>query len=283
MAVGASTNAAIYALIALSLVLVYRGSGVVNFGVGYIAAFGGIFFSNFGAGGWPALVTSLAVGGLLGMAAYLLSVRIGERSGASTTFLAMATLGFGLVLEYFAGKFWAKEGFSPKPLWRGSEHVGGVTISHERILTVIAAAVCFLIVLAILEKSMIGWAMEAVAYRRSTAASYGVNTVGVTLVVWLLAGVIATLAGSLLAPVTSISREVALPLAIQGFAAAVVGGLGSVSGAVLGAIVVSVVQALVVQYISTSYASAFAFILLFVVLALKPQGIMGGRRQVRHT
>lgn len=282
LGVGASTNAAIYALIAFSLVLVYRGSGVVNFGVGYLAVFAGIFFAN-SSGGWGALAVSLGVGLVLGAAAYLVAVTVGERFGASHAALAISTLGFGLMLDYLAGVFWAKQGFTAKALVAGSVRVAEVNITNQRIVTVLVAAACFAAIVLLLERTMVGWALEAVAYRPSAAASYGVNVFVALLVVWMLAGLVAALAGSLLTPVASISRPLALPLAVKGFASAVVGGLGSVSGAVVGAIVVAFAEALFIRYVSTAYASAFAFLLLFVVLAVRPQGIVGLRRQVQRT
>ena len=281
--VNAGTNAAIYSLVAFSLVLVYRGSGVVNFGVGYLAVFAGILFANSGFGGWGALVAALVAGAGLGVLGYLGAVWVGERMGAPHAALAMATLGFGLVLEYFAGVFWAKEGFTGPTLWAGSTTVAGVSISHQRVLTVLLAVACFGLVLVLLERTMAGWALEAVAWRRDTAAAYGVNTGVALVVVWALAGLVAALGGSLLSSVSAISRPVALPLAVMGFAAAVVGGLGSVGGAVVGAVVVAGTEALFIQYVSTSYSGAFAFLLLFVVLAVRPQGIVGQRRQLSRT
>lgn len=281
--VNAATNAAVYALIAFSLVLVFRGSGVVNFGVGYLAVFAGIFFANSGAGGWGALLAALAVGAALGVLGYLGAVWVGERFGAPHAALAMATLGFGLVLEYFAGVFWAKEGFTGPTLWSGSISVAGVSISHQRILTVLLAVLCFAAILLLLERTMAGWALEAVAFRKDTAAAYGVNTAAAMVVVWALAGLVAALGGALLSSVSAVSRPVALPLAVMGFAAAVVGGLGSVGGAVVGAVVVSVTETLFIHYVSTAYSGAFAFLLLFVVLAVRPQGIVGQRRQLSRT
>jgi branched-chain amino acid transport system permease protein len=281
--VNAATNAAVYSLIAFSLVLVYRGSGVINFGVGYMAVFAGIFFANSGSGGWTALLFALLLGALLGVVAYLGAVWVGERFGAPHAALAMATLGFGLVLEYFAGVFWSKEGFTGPTLWAGSNSVAGVTISHQRMLTVLLAVVCFLVILVLLEKTMVGWALEAVAFRRDTAAAYGVNTGLAMLAVWALAGLVAALGGSLLASFSAVSAPVSLPLAVMGFAAAVVGGLGSVGGAVVGAVVVSVAETLFIHYVSTAYSGAFAFLLLFVVLAVRPQGIVGVRRQLSRT
>lgn len=281
--VGASTNAAIYSLIAFSLVLVYRGSGIVNFGVGYLAIFAGIFFANQGSGGWVALLLTLGVGAALGATMYLASVIWGERFGASHAAIAISTLGFGLVLDYYAGVFWEPQGFTRAPLIAGSMEVSGVTITHQRLLTVTVALVCFGLVLLLIERTTIGWSLEAVAFRRSTAASYGINVLVTMVLVWMLAGAVAALGGALLAPIASVSRPLALTLAIKGFASAVIGGIGSIGGAVVGAIIVAFTEALFIRYVSPSYASAFAFVLLFVVLALRPQGVVGNKRQVVRT
>jgi branched-chain amino acid transport system permease protein len=214
---------------------------------------------------------------------YLGSVIWGERFGASHAAIAIATLGFGMILDYYAGVFWEPQGFTTAPLIAGSFEVSAVTITYQRLLTVVVALVCFGLVLLLIERTTIGWSLEAVAFRRSTAASYGINVLVTMVLVWMLAGAVAALGGAMLAPVASVSRPLALTLAIKGFASAVIGGIGSMSGAVVGAIVVAFSEALFIRYVSTSYASAFAFVLLFIVLALRPQGIVGNKRQVVRT
>lgn len=283
LSVGAGTNAAVYALVAFSLVLVYRGSGVINFGVGYVAVISAIFFANTGASGWSVLLLAILLGGGVGIAMYLVAVRTAELAGATHAALAISTLGFGLVLEYFGGQFWAKEGFSSDPLWKGSRDIAGVTITNQRVLTVIVAVVVFVLLRLLLERTMVGWAMEAVAFGRSTAGLYGINPTLILVAVWCLAGVVASLAGVMITPTSAVSLGIALPLAIQGFAAAVVGGLGSLSGAALGAVVVAFAEAVFVRYVSSDYASMFAFMLLFLMIAVRPQGLIGSKREVVRT
>lgn len=283
LSVGAATNASIYALVAFSLVLVYRGSGVINFGVGYVAVVSAIFFANTGASGWSVLLLAVLLGGGIGIAMYLLAIRTAERAGATHAALAISTLGFGLVLEFFGGLFWEKHGFSTEPLWSGSREVAGVTITNQRVLTVLVAVAVFILVRLLLERTMVGWAMEAVAVGRPTAGLYGINPTVILIAVWGLAGMIAALAGILRAPTSAVALTLALPLAIQGFAAAVVGGLGSLSGAALGAVVVAFAEAIFVRYVTSDYASLFAFLLLFVMIAVRPQGLIGSQREVVRT
>lgn len=278
--VGALTSAAIYALIAFSLVLVYRGSGVINFGVGYIAVFAGIFFANTAGASWGAMALGVLLGALLGVATYLLALRVAERRHATHAAMAIATLGFGLIIEYFGGYFWAKQGFTADPLWPGSIEVAGVSISNQRIFTVIVAIACFVLVILLLERTMIGWMLEAVAFKPAVAGLYGISTILALILVWALAGGVAGLAGVLLTPLSAISLPLALSMAIKGFAAAVVGGLGSVSGAALGALIVAFAEALFIQYVSAAYANLLAFALLFLMIVFRPQGLLGSRREV---
>jgi branched-chain amino acid transport system permease protein len=283
LGVGAGTNAAIYSLIALSLVLLYRGSGVVNFGVGYLAVFAGILFAHGSGNPWLTLIVAVLVGALLGAIAYVVAIIMAERAGASPAMLAISTLGFGMIVDYFAGVFWEKQGFTADPLWAGSFEIAGTTITFQRALTVIVAGLCFVAITLLLERTMLGWALEAVSFRRTTAEAYGVNSSAALLVVWVLAGMLAGLAGSLLGSVSAVSRPLALQLTVMGFAAAVVGGFGRVGGAVLGAITVAVTQAVFIQFVSTSYATAFAFVLLFAALAFRPEGLLGLTRSAART
>ena len=276
----AATNAAIYALIAFSLVLVYRGSSVINFGVGYLVVFAGIFFVNVGGGGWLSMIMAVGVGGVLGLLTYLIAVRLPERAHASHAAMAISTLGFGLILEWVAGTIWLKQGYTTEPFITGSIKIADVTVSYQRILTVVIAIACFALVVLLLEKTMIGWMLEAVATKPAVAGLYGISTLTAIILVWVISGGVAGVAGVLIAPLSAVSLPLALGLAIKGFAAAVVGGLGSVSGAAVGAIVVAFAEAIFVRYVSSEYAGLLAFTLLFIMIILRPQGIVGSRREV---
>jgi branched-chain amino acid transport system permease protein len=285
LAVGGATNAALYALIAFSLVLIYRGSGIKNFGVGFIAVVGGIFFARFGdgGGGWLVLALAVIISALVGAACYLMAIRPAERRGAKELNLAMSTFGFGLVLYFFAGILWPKTAATAPPLIDGTLDIAGVTLPIQRVLMVVIAAIVLLVVGLFLERTMAGWSLEAVAFSQPTAALYGVNVLGSMIVLWMMAGAVAGLAGALVAALSSITRDLALPLAVHGIAAAVLGGLGSLKGAVVGAIVVAAAEVIFVRYVSSAYAAAFTFLLLFIVLVVRPQGLFGLPRHVERT
>lgn len=285
IALAGFSNAALYALIAFSVVLVYRGSGVKNFGVGHLAMFGGLFFTqwNGGAGGWLALGLAFAVSMVTGVLCYFVAVRPAERRGAPQLTLAISTLGFGLVLYFIAGWVWEKRGFTVPPLIEGSVRIMEVNVTYQRILLVLTTVALLATLIIFIERTMVGWALESVAFDQSIAGLYGVNVTRIMVLTWALAGGVAGLAGSLLAGVSSISRDVALALAVKGIAAAVLGGLGSLPGAIVGALLVAFGEALFVNFVSSVWANAFVFILLFSALSVRPQGVFGLPRQVERT
>lgn len=285
LAIGGLTNAALYALVAFSLVLVYRGSGIKNFGAGYIAIIGGIFFARFddGGGGWLALVLAIALSMAVGAAMYLLAIRPAERRGAKELNLAMSTFGFGLVLYFIAGAVWPKTAATAPPLWEGTLSIAGVTLPRQRVLTMVLAVVVLVVIALFLERTMAGWSLEAVAFSKDTAALYGVNVLASMVVLWMMAGAVAGLSGALVAGLSSITRDLALPLVVKGIVAAVLGGLGSLKGAVVGALVVAAAEVVFVRYVSSTYAEAMTFMLLFVVLASRPSGLFGLPRHVERT
>lgn len=271
-------NAAVYALIAVSLNVIYRSSGVLNFGAGHIAVIAGIFYVNQMDPGVIGILVTIVVAALAGLVGYATSVAWGQRRGISHVSLSLALLGYGLILDFAAGEIWAKEGFSAGPLVDGNVTLGDTTFSRERILVVALAAIFIIAILLFVDRTMAGNAIEATAADAELATLYGVRTGVVAVVTWLLAGAALGLAGVLQASIAAVSLATALPLVIFGIAAAVVGGLGSISKAAAGAVAVAGVQTAFIQFVSPRYSVSMVFVLLFVVLALRPAGLFANAR-----
>ena len=268
------TFGSLYSLVALSLVLVFRSSGVLNFGVGYLATFSGIFFSNFGQGGGiKSLALAFLISGCLGSVCYLVAVRPADARGAHHSTLAISSLGFGIVVEYFGGHFWAQQGYSPTPLVAGGISIADSYISSMRILVVLLSVAAYLLVHLVIEKTMFGWSMESIAYRKTTAALYGVNITVTLVCVWFISGVLAGLAGTMIAPITQVSLPISLTLAIKGFTACVLGGMTSIRGVLFASLLIATFESLMILYVSSTYANATVFLVLFASLVLKPNGI----------
>lgn len=272
------SNAAIYALIAVSLNVVYRSSGILNFGAGHLVAIAGIFYVNEVGANAGGIAAAMVAGAVISLIGYLATVWWGQRAGISAVALSLAMLGFGLLLEYTAGELWAKEGFSADALIDGGITIGDTTFSRERVLVVVLALLWMGIVLLIVDRTMIGHAIEATSVDSELAQLYGVRTGAVRALCWALAGAGLGLAGALQASISALSMTSALPLIVIGIAAAVVGGLGGVGKAAAGALVVAAVQTAFIQFVSPGYSVSMVFILLFIVLAMRPEGLFVNSR-----
>jgi branched-chain amino acid transport system permease protein len=272
------SNTAVYALIAVSLNVVYRSSGILNFGAGHVAVIAGIFYVNAMPPSALGIVGTMAIGAAVSLAGYILAIWWGQRRHFDHVALSLALLGYGLVLDFVAGQIWAKEGFSANALIGGEVTIGDTTFSRERILVVVIAAIFILGVLLFVDRTMAGNALEATAADSELAGLYGVRTGVVACVTWALAGAALGLAGAIQSSIAAVSLATALPLVILGIAAAVVGGLGSISKAAAGALAVAAVQTAFIQFVSPRYSISMVFVLLFVVLALRPAGLFANAR-----
>jgi branched-chain amino acid transport system permease protein len=280
--VTALSNAAIYALVAVSLNVVYRSSGILNFGAGYMVAIAGILYVNEMSADIVGVVVTVLASVLLGLVAYFATTWWGQRSKVDHVALSLALLGFGMVLDFIAGRIWASEGFSADPLISGTVSIGGTTFATERIAAVVLSAIFIAGVLVFVDRTMAGNALEATAADSELAGIYGVRTGVVACAAWAIAGAAVGLAGILQSSVSAVSMATALPLVIYGIAAAVVGGLGSIKNAVVGALAVSAVQAAFTQFVSPRYSVSMVFVLLFLVLALRPAGLFVNARNAER-
>jgi branched-chain amino acid transport system permease protein len=272
------SNAAVYALMAVGLNVVYRSSGVLNFGAGHIAAVAGIFYANELSGTAVGVLATLLATAAVSLLAYAVAVRGGERLGVSHVSLSLSLLGVGLLLEFAAHHLWAKQAFTADPLVHGTLQVAGTTFATHRVVVVVLAALFVAAVVVFVERTMVGHAMEATAADVELAELYGVRTGTVAAATWLLAGASLGLAGVLQSSLAAVSTASAIPLLIFGIVAAVVGGLGSFSKAAAGALVTALLQAAFVQYVSPRYSVSMVFFLLFAVLVLRPAGLFANAR-----
>ena len=115
--------------------------------------------------------------------------------------------------------------------------------------------------------------MESIAYRKTTAALSGVNITVTLVCVWFISGVLAGLAGTMIAPITQVSLPISLTLAIKGFTACVLGGMTSIRGVLFASLLIATFESLMILYVSSTYANATVFLVLFASLVLKPNGI----------
>jgi branched-chain amino acid transport system permease protein len=277
------TVGAIYALVALGFTLIYNSSHVINFAQGEFVMIGGMATVFLIAAGVPmplAVAAAIALGTLVGMALEKFAIEPAGR--ASVVSLIIITIGASIFLRGLAQLVWDKKLHALPPFTGDAPiDVAGATILPQS-LWIFAVTVFLVLVLRwFFARTLLGKAMLAVANNRAAAQLVGINVRRVQLASFALSASLGAVAGILIAPITLTAYDIGTMIGLKGFAAAILGGLGSGPGAILGGLVLGVVEALGAGYLSSAYKDAIAFVIILLVLFFLPRGILGARGSER--
>lgn len=276
---------AVFALLALGFVVIFKATEVVNFAHGSIVLFGGyIVLVTKDTIGWAGgAVLGILTAGVLALAVERLLL---ARSRHADPFsLALLTIGIDVIITEeivrrlgvtvpFIGDAW-----DAKPI-----QLGGVTLFRTHLVALLVATVLITAFFLALRYTNWGIAMRAQAENREAAALVGIRSSRVTASVWLMAGLLAGIAVLFIATQdfsgAGLSRGTH-SIALAAFPAAIIGGLDSTVGAIVGGITVGLVDALSTHYISFTFAKSAIFLVMLVVLVARPAGLFGSRETTR--
>ena len=273
------TVGAVYALVALGFTLVYNASDVVNFAQGEFVMLGGMVTVFATAAGVPlplAAVLAVCVSVIVGLLLYWLAIE--PARDASPVTLIIITIGASILLRG-AAQILVDKQFHKLPSISGDTpiHLLGATVQPQSFWVLGGTAVIVLLLYVFLERTVLGKAVLATAANRLAARLVGINTATVMALAFGGSAAIGAIAGILITPITLTSYDVGTMLALKGFAAAMLGGMGNPLGAVAGGLLLGLLEAFGVGYISSTYKDAFAFIVILLVLFAMPQGLFGRR------
>ena len=265
----------VYGLVALGFVLIYKATEMVNFAQGDVMMLGAYVAITFvSLWDWPfifAFPATIAVMAILGVIIerVLLRPMIGEPHFA----VLMLTIGLGFLLRAIAGAIW---GNGPRPLptpYSGEVlELGGVIIGMEKLMVVLGTAVLCTLLYLFFRFTRLGIAMQAASQNQLAAFYVGIPVKRMFSLVWAIAAGIAAVAGMLTAPVSLVTPLVGF-IGIKAFAAAIVGGFGSLPGAVLGGLLVGLVEQFAGFYLPPGFSDMSAYVLLLIVLVIRPEGL----------
>jgi len=275
---GGLTSGAIYALVALGFGVVHNTMGIVNFTqVDFVTLGGMILYSACFAAGLPvpvALVAAMAGVTLVGLVVEEVGVR--PSRSASHLVLIFLTIGLSIILRGIIKVIWGKNRMAVPPL-TGEEPVKllGATILPQTLWVLALTAVAIALLVLFFRKTSLGLAMRGVAANPTAAAVVGLKVRRVQAASFALAGALGGLAGALVTPITTLAYDVGVLLGLKGFAAAILGGFGSFPGAIIGGLLLGLLETLSAYYLSSAYKDVVAFVVLLLVLFIRPRGLLG--------
>ncbi|WP_298924393.1 branched-chain amino acid ABC transporter permease [uncultured Ramlibacter sp.] len=270
----------IYAVVALAFEIAYESTGVVNFATGQLVTIGALLGAsslvltgtNF-AGAYVLVMLGMAVVGLLFFVGVFMPLR---RQPAVT--IIVGTVAVGIAVQNVAQLVWGSMPVSTKsPVGSQTLALGGVMVSVHTLYVIGVAALLILGVYLLLYRSALGSQFRALAQDPEAARLMGIRVNRLYALTWILVCALAGMAGLLLGPMWFIEASIGEGVGLKAFAAAIIGGFGSIPGAIIGGILVGLTETLGAAYISSAYKEAIVFALMFVFLLVRPQGLFGER------
>lgn len=278
LALSGLAQGAIYALVALSLCVVYRATTVVNFGHGDLVMAGAFaVYLLVLAAGLPFLAAAVLAVVLLFILGVLIEVGLIERIKAGPHIgFALMCIGFGYLLRGMARAGWGREVLPmPRVLEFPPLLLGELIITGDSLVIMAVVAVLLGAFFLLFYRSAAGRVMQAVCQSERGAGLVGVNVRAFHSVMWGTGAALGAAGGVLVAPITLLHPGLGAIFLIKGFAAMTLGGFGSFGGAVAGGLILGVAEQLVGGYVSTKLIDITAYLVIILVLALRPNGLFG--------
>jgi branched-chain amino acid transport system permease protein len=275
---------AVYALLALGFVIVYKATEVVNFALGSLVLVAGYGVYVLKASiGWPAAaVVGIAAAGL---AALVLERLLRVARTADHNSLALLTIGVDVVVsEEIVRRVGVAIPFIGDPYDAQPLQLAGITLFRTQLIALVVGAVLITAFLLAFRFTSWGVAMRAQAENREAAALMGIRSSRVTATAWLIAGTLAGVAVLFLATQDFSGAGLGRgthAIALIAFPAAILGGLDSTGGAIVGGVIVGLTEALSAQYISFDFSKSAVFLVMLVVLVARPSGLFGTKELSR--
>lgn len=285
---------AIYGLIALGFNITFATTKTFNFGQGaflvpgslvgvslLLLAAGKPHFGNLAQAEMTVLtytlatLASVAVVALIGVILYYCAIK--PFVGAGGLNWVLSTIGFGIILQNTALAIWGPASIAvPSPLGGDVYRIAGAGIRPQEILIAGVAIAVMILLDFVIRKTRFGKALRAVAFNPQAASIVGINVEKIVIIAFMISSALAGLAGILIAPITTASVFIGMGVALKAFSAAIVGGLTNPRGCVLGGFLLGIIEALVGLW-HAELREITIFLLIIIVLTIRPSGLLGQR------
>jgi branched-chain amino acid transport system permease protein len=269
---------AIYALIGIGFSIIYNATGIINFAQGEFVMLGGILtyfsLSVLQLPLWGAIPVAVGIATLCGLLFERLAIRPLRRP--SPINLVIITIGGSILIRGLAMLLWGKDTHAI-PAFSGDEPItlGGATILPQHLWILAITIVMISLNKYFFYHTVSGKAMRACAYNPRAAGLVGIDVRRMVLLSFVISSAMGSMAGIIVAPLTMTSYDVGVMLGLKGFCAAIIGGMSSGMATVIGGLLLGILESLGAGLISSGYKDAIAFIILLLILLVRPQGLFG--------
>jgi branched-chain amino acid transport system permease protein len=270
----------IYAIASLGFVLLIRAANVVNFAQGQFSMLGAyvmlILLVGLGVPYWAAFIAAvllMAAFGVVFAGAVYWPLRSHGQLPVIISTIGASILLPNLVLVLYGPSPATVSGIFANPGFM----LGNVFVDRQYLSIIVATVLMVSLQYVVFEKTLLGKKLQATSQDKEMASLLGIPVVGMVLVTFAYSAALGGLAGVLVAPVLFVSTGMGATIALKAFAANIIGGYGSIPGAIIGGLVIGLAETLGAAYISTPYKDAFGFVILLLVLVVRPQGLFGER------
>ncbi len=274
---GISTGA-IYALIGIGFSIIYNSTGIINFAQGEFVMLGGMltlfFVNSLQLPLWAAIPCAVLCATLGGMLFERLAIRPLRRPTPLN--LVIITIGGSILIRGISMLVWDKDTHS-LPSFSGDDpiSVAGATILPQHVWILGITLVIIAVNKFFFYHTISGKAMRACSYNRRAAGLLGIDVRRMVMFSFLISSAMGAVAGIIVAPLTMTSYDVGVMLGLKGFCAAIIGGMSSGIATVVGGLILGVFESLGAGLVSSGYKDAIAFIILLLILFIRPQGLFG--------
>jgi len=276
--IGGLSIGAVYALVAMGFSIVYRTMGLVNFahaGVVMIGAF--LAATLFVTMHLPFVVAFTAAVLLTGVIGLGIERILRPLESKDLNLMLIGTIGFGIVLQSAAILVWGSFGVAvPTPIPNVPIDIGGIIVTAYQLFVLAVSGIVMLVLYLFLDRTKLGTAMQAAAMDRSAATAMGVNVATANAIAFAIGSGIAAVAGALVGPLLYVNPALGVYVGIKGFAAAILGGFGSIPGAIVGGLIFGLIEAFASGPLS-AYSELLTFVVFAIAMMVRQTGIFGER------
>jgi len=271
----------LYGLIALGFVLIYKATEIVNFAQGdllMLGAFSAVtFIGILGLPYWLGFLLAIASMAIIGYLLDMLVIR--AMLGESQFSIIILTISLGFILRSVAGGIWGSDILSLETPYSGKmADIAGLVIGQEYLVVIAGTAVLSILLFLFFRYSSLGVAMQASSQNQLAAYYMGIPVKRVFSLIWAISAIVAAVAGTLMAPISLVSPQMGF-LGIKAFAAAVIGGFGSLPGALIGGLIIGISEQMAGTYLPMGFQEISAYAIMFLVLTIRPQGLFAQIQQ----